>query len=490
MIKGLEIIRSEGDLGKEVKGVAYDSRLLREGEVFVAIRGTRRDGHDFIEEALRKGASGLILEREPSGRLPVPWVQVPSSRRALAQISCHLFSHPSLSLRVVGVTGTNGKTTTTYLLESILKEAGREVGVVGTINYRYKGKEVPAPVTTPESYDLQKILREMVEGGVQDLVMEVSSHALEQGRVEGSHFDGAIFTNLSHDHLDYHGEMSRYFEAKRRLFTEVLPQSRKDDRWMAYNVEDPWGERLAEGISGMRKLPFGIKRGEVRALRYSLSLRGIEAELSTPEGVFVLRSPLLGRHNLYNVLASVSAAILLGVEIEAIKRGVEGLGCVPGRMERVDDGEGPSVFVDYAHTPDALRSVLEGVRRLTKGRVIVVFGCGGERDREKRPLMGEVAASLGHKVIITSDNPRGEDPYEIIHQIEEGCRRAGGDWIVLPDRGEAIRRAVAMAEEEDVVIITGKGHEAYQIWGDKRVPFDDREEAKRALEGRRWRASA
>ena len=484
LIKGLEIIRSAGDLGKEIKGVAYDSRLLEEGEVFVAIRGTRWDGHDFIEEAMKKGASGLILEREPPGGLPVPWVQVPSSRRALARISCRLFSHPSLSLRVVGVTGTNGKTTTTYLLESILKEAGREVGVVGTINYRYRGKEVPAPVTTPESYDLQKILREMVSEGVQDLVMEVSSHALEQGRVEGSHFDGAIFTNLSHDHLDYHGEMSRYFEAKRRLFTEVLTESRKGDRWMTYNVEDPWGQRLAEGVSGMRKLPFGIKRGEVRTLRYSLSLRGFEAEVITPEGPFSLRSSLLGRHNLYNVLASVSAAILLGVEIEAIRRGVEGLRAVPGRMERVDDGEGPSVFVDYAHTPDALRSVLEGVRRLTKGKVIVVFGCGGERDREKRPLMGEVAASLGHKVIITSDNPRGEDPYEIIHQIEEGCRRAGGDWIVLPDRREAIRKAVAMAKEEDVVIIAGKGHEAYQIWGDKRVPFDDREEAKRALEGR------
>jgi UDP-N-acetylmuramoyl-L-alanyl-D-glutamate--2,6-diaminopimelate ligase len=488
-----------GDPFVEVTGLAYHSREVKEGNLFAAMRGRRADGKQFIPEALSRGAGSFLVEEAAEG-IGATQVVVPRVREALAQVACAFFGDPSLSLTVIGVTGTNGKTTTSYLLESILGEAGKKTGIVGTVNYRYAGQVRPAATTTPESLDLQRLLAGMREAGVTHAVLEVSSHALDMQRVKACHFDMAVFTNLTRDHLDYHGSMEKYFQAKKLLFTEGLRESRKKNLFSIINSDDPRGEDLRRSAVGT-VFRYGVKsRGEVHPERFSGDLDGIRAEIVTPRGKLEIASPLIGLHNLYNILAAVSAAEALGISPEVTARGVEKMARVPGRLDRVPEGEGIRIFVDYAHTPDALERALETLRSACPTRLFVIFGCGGDRDRGKRPAMGKAAALGSDWAVVTSDNPRTEDPLKILAEIEDGIRETGrprlapedlaagggrGGYLVISDRREAITQTVGAARAGDVVLIAGKGHEDYQILGTRRVHFDDREEALTALKVRK-----
>jgi UDP-N-acetylmuramoyl-L-alanyl-D-glutamate--2,6-diaminopimelate ligase len=480
LIRSLNVIEARGAMDLDITDISYHSHRVKEGHLFVAIPGTKQDGHRFLEEVVAKGARAVIVEQMPPQPVDIPLVVVRDARQALAQVSAAFFSHPSREITLVGITGTNGKTTTSYLIESIIKAAGKEAGVIGTINYRMKGKEQPAPTTTPQSYDLQRLLREMVTAGIGYAVMEVSSHALDQERVRACHFDVGVFTNISPEHLDYHEDMESYLAVKKRLFQEILPESEKNP-WAILNLDDPLLQDLPQGLPPERVITYGLDQGEVRAPEREISLQGIQAILATPAGTMEIETALIGEYNLYNILAATATGIALGIPSEAIRRGIKGLSVVPGRMEQVGEGN-PWVFVDYAHTPDALEKSITAIKRLARAKVVVVFGCGGDRDRSKRAPMGRIGVQLADLAIITSDNPRTEDPREIIENIEKGAREVSPErYLILPDRREAIRKAVALAGEEDCVLIAGKGHEQYQIIGEKRVPFDDREEAREAL---------
>ena len=488
-----------GDLSVEVTGLAYHSQEVKEGNLFAAMRGLRADGKKFVPEALSRGACALLVEEAAEG-VPVTQIVVPRVREALAQMASAFFGEPSLSLTVIGLTGTNGKTTTSYLLESILAEAGKKVGVVGTVNYRYAGRTQPAATTTPESLDLQRLLAGMREALVTHAVLEVSSHALDMQRVKGCDFDVALFTNLTRDHLDYHGSLEAYFRAKERLFTEVLRESRKKNRFAVINVDDPRGADLCRSAAGAI-LRYGVRtRGEIYPKRFSRDLDGIRADVVTPRGALEIASPLIGLHNLANILAAVGAAEALEIPAEAIVRGVEKMARVPGRLDRVPGGEGIRIFVDYAHTPDALERALETLRSAGPARLFVIFGCGGDRDRGKRPVMGRAAAQGSDFAVATSDNPRTEDPAKILEEIEEGIRETGcprltpedlaaggkrrGYWS-FPTGAKRFRRRSGAARPGDVILIAGKGHEDYQILGARRIHFDDREEALTALRSRK-----
>lgn len=488
-----------GDPEVEITGLAYHSREVKEGYLFAAMRGLRTDGRQFIREACRHGAQALLVEEAAEG-IQTTQVVVPRVREALAQVASAFFGDPSFPLTVIGLTGTNGKTTTSYLLESILSEAEKKTGVAGTINYRYAGQVRPAQTTTPESLDLQRLLADMRAAGVTHAVLEVSSHALDMQRVKACHFDIALFTNLTRDHLDYHGSMEKYFQAKKLLFTEILRESCKKKRFSVINHDDPWGEELRRSAPGTI-LRYGIKnRGEVYPRRFSDDLSGIRAEIVTPLGMLEISSPLIGLHNLSNILAAVTTAAALEISPESTARGVEKMARVPGRLDRVPGGEGIRVFVDYAHTPDALERALETLRTARPARLLVIFGCGGDRDRGKRPVMGRTAALGSDWAIVTSDNPRTEEPLKIIGEIEAGIRETGrprltanhlsagdgtGGYLVIPDRREAIFRTLGAARPGDVVLIAGKGHEDYQILGTNKIHFDDREEALAALHVRK-----
>lgn len=510
LIEGVEVERTWGSLEEEIHGIAYHSAQVRDGFLFAAIQGLSVDGHTFVEEALQKGGRALLVER--GGPFPVPTIQVADSRKALARVSANYYGHPSRRMVLVGITGTNGKTTTSYLLESILKAAGFKVGLIGTIHCRYGDKETVAANTTPESLDLQRILAEMVASGVTHGVMEVSSHGLSLERVRGCHFDAAIFTNFTSDHLDYHKTLEDYFEAKRKLFSDVLRESEKSRRFAVTNDDDPKGEVIVEGVS-TPTLHYGLtSRSSVTADGIRLTFEGLSCRVKTPQGEFQVHSKLIGKHNLYNILAAVAAGLGLGLSLEILKEGIETVRGVPGRLERVENDKGIHVLVDYAHTADALERVLAALRALQmegeatvacaqreqrRGRIITVFGCGGDRDRTKRPRMGEAVGRLSDLSILTSDNPRTEDPLAIMEEAEVGLRQLGlrqwpngmgrawreerGYWK-HPDRREAIRMAIRLAEPSDIVLIAGKGHEPYQIIGKDRLPFDDRLEARKALE--------
>ncbi len=480
LIRSLDVIETRGAMDLDITDISYHSHRVKEGHLFVAIPGTKQDGHHFIEEVIARGARAVIAEQMLPHSVDIPLVVVKDARQALAQVSAEFFSHPSREITLVGITGTNGKTTTSYLIESIIKAAGKEAGVIGTINYRLGGNEQPAPTTTPQSYDLQRLLREMVTAGIGYAVMEVSSHALDQERVRACHFDAGVFTNISPEHLDYHEDMERYFAAKSRLFHELLPESSKDP-WAILNLDDPLLRGLEKELPPGRRMTYGLDQGALMAPRREISLTGIRATLATPSGAMEIESALIGEYNLYNIMAATAASIALGIPPEAIIRGIKDLALVPGRMERVGKGK-PWVLVDYAHKPEALEKSITAIKRLAAGRVLVVFGCGGDRDRSKRAPMGRIAVQLADLAIITSDNPRTEDPREIIEEIEKGAQQVSARrYLVIPDRREAIKRAITLAREEDCVLITGKGHEQYQIIGADRVPFDDREEARGAL---------
>jgi UDP-N-acetylmuramoyl-L-alanyl-D-glutamate--2,6-diaminopimelate ligase len=477
-----------GDI--EIGGIAVDSRSVRRGDLFVALRGTSADGHDFLPAAARAGAAAALVERElpPS---PLAVVLVPSTAAALPKVALTFHGDPSARLRVTGVTGTNGKTTFTYLLEGILSAAGRTPAVAGTIDYRVGGKTIRRGLTTPFPHELQRVMAEALASGATDFVMEVSSHSAAQGRIEGVRFDVAVFTNLSRDHLDYHGDMESYFAAKARLFREYLPAGGKRTG-IALNGDDPYGERLAREFPSATTFGFSRAR-DVHPQAMETTWEGSRMLLATPSGPIALRSGLIGAHNVSNILAAVSAAILLDLPPAAVAAGIEAVGTVPGRLEPIGNARDLHVFVDYAHTPDGMDRVLSTLRGLTEGRLITVFGCGGNRDRGKRPEMGRVAALRSEVVVVTSDNPRNEDPEAILREIVPGLSTEGfveargpvpwreGFFLVQSDRKAAIAAALSLAEPGDTVAIVGKGHEDVQIIGDRRLPFDDRQAVRDAL---------
>jgi len=504
LIEGVEIKKIAGDLRKEINGIAYHSKQVREDFLFAAIRGAEADGHQFVKEAIERGAEAVVLEEEQkvSNRT---MVLVPDSRRALAKISSNFYGDPSSKVILIGITGTNGKTTTTYLLESIFKKAGWNVGVIGTINYRFGQKTTPALNTTPESLDLQRILWEMVREGTSHVIMEVSSHGLDLSRVLGCQFDGVVFTNLTSEHLDYHKTLERYFESKKRLFSDHLIKSLKEGRFAVTNHDDPRGREMVKGID-LPIIRYGLTPScDVTADRLTSSFEGLSCRIKTPRGDLSIHSKLTGDFNLYNILAAVAVGTAMEVPLEILKEGVEELEGVSGRFEKVENKRGIHVIIDYAHTHDALERVLLGLKNIleggnqNKGKMITVFGCGGDRDRTKRPLMGEVAGRYSDLAILTSDNPRTENPLVILDEVEKGLKslhlrewdqeeiklwRSKRGYLRVPDRREAIRTAIRLALPSDTVLIAGKGHEDYQIVGKKKFPFDDRVEAKKALEER------
>ncbi len=492
-------IRNPAD--PEIVSLCHDSRQAGPGALFFALKGVVTDGHRFLPAAAANGAAALVvedLEQVPAGATVV---KVADARLAMARMAAAFHGDPTSRLPLVGITGTNGKTTTTYLIEAIMAAAGLPPAVLGTISYRFGGTVIEASHTTPESTELQKALRTLADGGARGFVMEVSSHALEQKRVDGCRFDVGIFSNLTRDHLDYHGTMEQYLEAKQRLFSELLvPDGVKPRRRAVINLDDPSGARIAAGAA-CPVITFAIgKEADVRPLGYTSTVDGIRGTLKTPAGEVPIVSRLLGRFNLSNILAAVAAGIALELPLEAIRAGIEGQGTVPGRMERVDTGRGVTCLVDYAHTGDALANVLATIKELATGRIITLFGCGGDRDNGKRPIMGRIAAEMSDLAIITSDNPRTEDPVRILEQIRAGIvvpgvaesvREYAADelaqgfdargFTVVADRRAAIRLAATVARPGDLVLLAGKGHEDYQIIGTTKHHFDDREEAARAF---------
>jgi UDP-N-acetylmuramoyl-L-alanyl-D-glutamate--2,6-diaminopimelate ligase len=551
----------------EVVGATHDSRMVRPGWAFVALRGDKVDGHRFISDAVERGASLVVAEMAPDSidsstsvpagnrqpidsstgvpaveRSPIDsstgvpagvfetivnrksagaeagsteessagqqacgrkhsgpaWITVDNSREALGIVSAVVYGRPTSRMALVGITGTNGKTTLTYLLESIIKAWGGSPGIIGTINYRWDGKEFDAARTTPEASDLQRILAEMVSQGVTHGIMEVSSHGLHRGRANGCHFDVGVFTNLTQDHLDYHGTFEEYYQAKKLLFSRLLANSEKTEKWAVVNLDDEYGRRLFSELSGLDRLGYGmVEDAQVRPFGAKLSSEGISGRAQCPGGTVALDSRLTGTFNLSNLLAAVAVADRLGIPPHIIGEGISKVASVPGRLERVVF-EDADIFVDYAHTPNALKNVLSALSAVKKGRMVTLIGCGGDRDKAKRSLMGMEAAAGSDFVVITSDNPRSEDPLEIINQVEQGVRGFGfkgtvgsvngdgmepGHYAVIPERRRAIAWAVRALKPGDTLLVAGKGHETYQEIRGVRHPFDDRQVLREELAG-------
>jgi UDP-N-acetylmuramoyl-L-alanyl-D-glutamate--2,6-diaminopimelate ligase len=488
-----------GDARVDIAALALDSREAGPGSLFFALPGTRTDGRKFVGQAIERGAIAVAAPAPFDAPAHVVAVVLPSIQRSMSEIAARFYGRPSTKLHLVGVTGTNGKTTITHLLESIWSAAGHLPGIIGTIHYRAGRRSWPAPFTTPDAVSLQRLLAAMVDEGATHVAMEVSSHALALDRARDCEWNGAMFSNMTRDHLDFHPDMESYFTAKRSLFDELLPRSDKPARFAVVNVDDPYGKRLVESLReepAVRVVTFG--RGDdadVSPIEVARSLDGLEGEIRIGAERLAIRSRLVGEAHLDNILAAAGAAWAEGIALPVIAAGIRDCPGIPGRMERVDAEAPFAVLVDYAHTPDALERAVRVLRSLAEHRLIVVFGCGGDRDRGKRPLMGEAAARIADIVVLTSDNPRTEDPLKILHEIERGVVEAGLDpltegaarrqdangYLVIPDRRRAIQLAVEIARANDVVLIAGKGHETYQIVGAERHPFDDRDEARHAL---------
>ncbi len=465
----------------EIKGLAYDSRQVKPGFLFVAIPGRNQDGAVYIDDALKRGAVAVVGE-QPSALRHVPYLCVPDARKALADVACAFFANPSSALDVYGVTGTNGKTTTAYMIRAILRASERRAGLITTVCYEIGERVIPANRTTPEAPDLQAMLQKMQRVSCDSVVMEVSSHALDQHRVRGIEFDTAIYTNLSRDHLDYHGTMDDYFTAKRRLF-EMLAEGDKD-AIAVVNVDDPWGRKLADGLKPLpgRLMTYGTQHGaDVLAEHVRLDTDGSRAQVQTPWGSVPIHLRQLGRFNISNALAAMAACGARGIALSRMAEALESMPSVPGRLQPVGAGRPFNVFVDYAHTDDALHNVLDILREITPGRLLLVFGCGGDRDRTKRPAMGAVAEQMADHAFITSDNPRTEEPATIAAEIAAGFSDAQRYTLCL-DRAEAIRAAIEEARAGDAVLIAGKGHETYQEFSHTVIPFDDAEVARHVLE--------
>jgi UDP-N-acetylmuramoyl-L-alanyl-D-glutamate--2,6-diaminopimelate ligase len=473
-----------------VSSIEYDSRRVEPGCLFVAIRGFVTDGHAFIEKACRAGAAAVLVE-ETTGAAAIPEIVVPDTRECLGLVAHEFYGRPSERLETHGITGTNGKTTTTYLLDSIFREAGRKTGVVGTLGYRLGDRVMVGDRTSPESLDLARLLASMVEAEVEVVTMEVSSHALKLSRAAGMQFDTATFTNLSRDHLDFHGSLEEYARAKRILFDLLEGGGGKDGAAAIVNGDDPFGSELVSMLRSSGRvevLTYGMGECDVTAGDLSTTPSGTTARFHTPAGDIDVRLALISAFNVMNALAATAVAVSRGVPLDAIAAGLARVEKVEGRLELVDAGQDFTIVVDYAHTPDALGQVLGALAQLPAGKIITVFGCGGDRDRGKRPMMGEIAVRNSDVVIVTSDNPRTEDPAQIIEEILAGTEdvpagsvRPGVVLEANESRREAIRRAVELARRGDIVLIAGKGHEDYQILGDRKIHFDDREEAREAV---------
>jgi UDP-N-acetylmuramoyl-L-alanyl-D-glutamate--2,6-diaminopimelate ligase len=493
ILDGAEVLSQRGNPG--VSGLEYDSRRVKRGDVFLAMRGETSDGNRYIDKAIAAGAIAVVTDSESEKpREGVAWAQVPHGRRALARLSANYFKRPAEKLAITGVTGTNGKSTTTFLLESILTAEGRKSALIGTIEYHVAGQILPAPHTTPEALELNRMLRDALGHGTTEAVMEVSSHALAQQRVFGVPFDVAVFTNLTRDHLDYHRTMEEYLTAKQVLFTGC---GTEPPRVAVLNLDDESGQSLVKVSKsrGSKVLTYGWSSGDFHAEKVEITPRGTRFDLVTPEEKVPIWSPLAGKVNVYNILAAAGAACARGCSRQAIEKGVAALARVPGRFERVDCRQPFSVVVDYAHTDDALRNLTSLAREFvshsgSSRRVITVFGCGGDRDRAKRPLMGEAAGRGSDFVVLTSDNPRSEDPRAIINDALVGLQRSGTKYSIEPDRKSAIALAVREAAPGDIVLIAGKGHEKVQVSRQGTVPFDDVEVARQALRAAGYECSA
>lgn len=488
LLQGVEVRGRWGDSAPDLTGVHYDSRKIEAGQLFVAIAGEQVDGNLFVPDAVGRGARVVVSERAQPADLAglAGWIQVRNARQALAAVSANWFGRPAEKLRLVGVTGTNGKTTTTWLTETLLRRSGQSTGLIGTIEYHVASRVLPSPHTTPESFDLQRLFAEMAEAGCGVAVLEASSHALAMDRLWGCRFEVAIFTNLTQDHLDYHGTMENYKAAKRRLFEGTGAGA---PRAAVINADDPASAEMVQGYGG-EVLTFGFSpRAQLRASHLENSPAGLRFQLDGPDGwKEQISSRMAGRVNVQNILAAIGTGLKLGLDRATILEGVSQLERVPGRFERVDQGQPFLVIVDFAHTPDALINVLKLSREIVQrgaesGRVITVFGCGGDRDRTKRPLMGAAAGTYSDLAIVTSDNPRTEDPRLIINDAVVGLQRTPARQVVEPDRDKAIRLAISEARPGDLVLIAGKGHEDYQILGSRKIHFDDVEQARQALEG-------
>lgn len=500
LLKGLKVKRKKIPIDVEIKGIAYDSRLIDKGFLFVAIKGFSADGHDYIKDAISRGAAAVVTDEAVESKIAeqlailnkLAHIVVTESRRALAFLSSAFYGEPAKSLSLIGITGTNGKTTTSYITKNILEARGKNVGLIGTIQYIIGDDTIKPSHTTPESLDLQRHLREMLDNKVEYAVLEVSSHALALDRVERCSFKIAAFTNFSHDHLDFHGTMEEYFRAKSKLFTYL-----GTDGCVVLNWDDPKVRSLTQELN-CKVITCGIEEGAMlravnirtqstdyrRGDRKPATRNGLSFEIQTPEDTFRVKSNFIGRFNVYNILMSAAIAYALGISKEIIQRGIQEAGPVEGRFERVDEGQGFLCIVDYAHTEDALEKLIQEARLITKGRVITVFGCGGDRDRTKRPAMGAVATELSDLVIITSDNSRTEEPLEIIKDIVRGVKKS--NYTLQPDRAKAIREAVSMAKEGDTLLVAGKGHEDYQEIKGVRYPFNDKKILREAIQ-KIWR---
>lgn len=463
----------------EVKGISCHSKKVRSGDVFIAVKGPAEDGAKYVQEAIERGARAVILQGGQPHRAemyPVPSIVVPSTREIIGKLAAQFYGNPSTKMKVVGITGTNGKTTISYLLESILKEGGYKPAVVGTINYRFSTQVIPSSNTTPGALELQSLFHQMHEAGAEYVVMEVSSHALDQRRTDGIHFHSAIFSNVTRDHLDYHKSYASYLDSKARLFSQL-----DSEAFSIINNDDPFASRFKRDTSS-RVITYGVEQPavvRVKDIEFSLSKTVFALQLKDAD--IRVTSPLLGIHNVYNVTAAIAWAYEAGLSVPTILAAVQKFSYIPGRLQRIDtDYKVPFyVFVDYAHTEDALRNSILALRRFSTKRLIVVFGCGGDRDRAKRPAMGRAATELADYVVLTSDNPRSENPYDIIDEIQRGIER--DNYCLVCDRAEAIKTALAIAQPQDIVLIAGKGHETYQILKDRVVPFDDREEIRKCL---------
>ena len=478
LIKRLEGGNVNYHLGDfEVKGISCNSKNVGEDFIFVAIKGADADGNAFIDEALKNGARAVLVD---SSQLTVhnlykaPVIAVDDPRRALAILSSEFYGNPSKKLKVVGITGTNGKTTISYLLEALLKQAGKTPAVIGTINYRFRDKLMTSANTTPGPLELQALFSEMLKENVDYAVMEVSSHALHQKRTDCIMFHSAIFTNLTQDHLDYHKTLEGYFQVKAGLFKEL-----STDSFAVINVDDPCGRRL-KAMTAARVVSYALDNpADIMAKDIKFDISHSEFTLVSGKANLKLKTPLIGRYNVSNILACAAWAIEEGLDLKIIQAAIESFSCVPGRLQRIETGRGFSVFVDYAHTDDALNNVIKTLRQVTGGRIIVVFGCGGQRDKTKRPKMGAVVTEFADYAVITNDNPRSEEPLAIIEEIKSGIKK--DNYCVIPDRRQAIKKSLSIAADGDIVLVAGKGHENYQIIKDKRLDFDDREEVRACL---------
>ncbi|MBN2330115.1 MAG: UDP-N-acetylmuramoyl-L-alanyl-D-glutamate--2,6-diaminopimelate ligase [Candidatus Omnitrophica bacterium] len=471
VFEGISIREWRGAIPASIHGLTGDSRTIQSGDLFVALRGESFDGHDFLDQAAENGACAAVVERF-NDAASIPQILVENTLAALPHLAANFYDHPARELKIYGITGSNGKTTSSYLLESILQANGHKTAVIGTIEYRYAGKRMDAPNTTPLPHDMQRLLRDIVDSGVRHVIMEVSSHGLALHRVDEIRIGVALFTNLSQDHLDFHKNMDDYRETKKRLFTDYLT----GDGVSVLNLDDLTGRRYAQELQGRSIMTFAIDRdADMRARDMELLLNGSRFTLETHRGDRVpLQTPLIGRHNASNILAAAAAAWAGGVSLDVIRRGIENVQAVPGRLESIPNGVSAQIVVDYCHTPDALEKCLHTLNAIPHERILTIFGCGGDRDRAKRPLMGEIALRFSDKVFVTSDNPRTEDPQRIIDDILAGMTHDANRYVVIPDRREAIRAGVQELQPGDLLLIAGKGHETYQILGRIKTPFDDR----------------